>query len=484
MFSKPDHVFDRDREWAALSRFAASSSPDVRLGVVSGRRRQGKTYLLDALARQVGGFYFVATESTEVESLRRFGDALAAHTGGGRYRLDTWEEALERLFASVHEGVIVIDEFPYLTAATPSLPSLIQQALDPRGVARTGPRLILCGSAMSVMSRLLAGGAPLRGRASLDLVVRPLEYRLAADFWGITDPRLAVLVNAVVGGTPAYRREFAGGDAPRDLDDLDDWVVRTVLNPEVPLFREARYLLAEEGGIRDTAIYHAVLGAIATGHGTRGGIASEIGRKSTDIGHPLTVLEDMQLIAKESDAFRRGQSVYRIAEPLITFYEAVMRPEWTRLSRGDAAGAWRNSETRFLSQVVGPHFERLCREWAAAAPDEVFGGATGEVSAGTVADPAQRAQIEIDVAVLSTTSSRVLSLGECKWDKPMGMRHLQRLRRARDLLAVKGRDTSETVLACYGGAEFEPELRAAAEADPRVLLVDLDMLYARQATST
>jgi uncharacterized protein len=481
MLPKPDHIFDRDREWSALTRFATSSSPDVRLGVVSGRRRQGKTYLLDALARQLGGLYFVATEATEVESLRRFGEALAAHGGGGRYRLDTWEEALERLFATVDEGVIVIDEFPYLVKAAPSLPSLIQRALDPRGVARHGVRLVLCGSAMSVMSRLLAGGAPLRGRASLDLVVRPLEYRLAAEFWGITDPRLAVLVNAVVGGTPAYRRELVGGDAPRDIDDFSDWVIRTVLSPEVPLFREARYLLAEEGEIRDTAIYHAVLGAIASGHGTRGGIASDIGRKSPDIGHPLAVLEDMQMIAKESDVFRKGRSTYRIAEPLITFYEAVMRPEWTRLSRGDAVGAWRNSQTRFSAQVVGPHVEMLCREWAISAPDEVFGGPPGEVGSGIVADPAQRAQIQVDVAVLSPAVPgevrRVLSLGECKWDKPIGMRHIQRLRRARDLLAVKGWDTSETVLACYAGAEFEPELRAVAERDPRVLLVDLDMLY-------
>jgi uncharacterized protein len=126
-----------------------------------------------------------------------------------------------------------------------------------------------------------------------------LEYRLAAEFWGITDPRLAVLVNAVVGGTLAYRREFVGGDAPRDIDDFSDWVIRTVLSPEVPLFREVRYLLADEGEIRDTAIYHAVLGAIASGHGTRGGIASDIGRKSPDIGHPLAaVLEDMQLMMR------------------------------------------------------------------------------------------------------------------------------------------------------------------------------------------
>src|SRR5260370_40772043 len=43
----------------------------------------------------------------------------------------------------------------------------------------------------------------------------------------------------------------------------------------------------------------------------------------------------------------------------------------------------------------------------------------------------------------------------------MDLRHVERLRRARDLLAVKGFDTRETVLSCYSGAGFSPELQAA-----------------------
>jgi AAA+ ATPase superfamily predicted ATPase len=481
---KPRHVFDRDREWEGLVRFATSSSPDVRLGVVSGRRRQGKTYLLDALVDRVGGFFYAATEATEVEALARFGEALGDQSGGGRYAFASWDEALDRLFAAPTDGLIVIDEFPYLSKASPSLPSLLQRALDPRGAARrTGARLLLCGSAMSVMGGLLAGNAPLRGRASLELIVRPLDFRDAARFWGIDDPRLAVLVHAIVGGTPAYRRELVGGDAPSSIDDFDDWVLRTVLNPQGPLFREARYLLAEETDIRDTAGYHAVLGAIATGNNTRGGIAGHVGRKSPDIGHPLSVLEDTQLITRETDPFRKGKALYRIAEPLIGFYEAIMRREWTRLERGDARQAWRNSQASFLSQVVGPHFESLCRTWAAGADADVFGDLPGEVAAATITDPPNRTQIEVDVAVLAPEDPgrprRILSLGEAKWDKAMTPRHVDRLRRARDLLSVKGFDTTQTVLACYSGAGFDRDLRsAAAAADQRILLVDLATLYA------
>jgi hypothetical protein len=220
----------------------------------------------------------------------------------------------------VGEGVIVIDGFPYLMKASPALPSLIQRALGPRGYAQQSrARLLLSGSAMSVKGNLLSGSAPLRGRASLEMVIRPFGYRDAAQFWDISDPRLAVLVHSIVGGTPAYRREFVAGDSPAALADFDAWVLRTVLNPQLPLFREARYLLAEEADIRDTAIYHAVLGAIAAGNATRGGIASHIGRKSPDIGHPLAVLEDSQLITRETDPFRKGRSLYRITEPLTVF---------------------------------------------------------------------------------------------------------------------------------------------------------------------
>lgn len=237
--------------------------------------------------------------------------------GGGRYFFSNWDEAIERLYATISDGVIVIDEFPYLAKASPALPSLLQRALDPGGAARNSrTKLLLCGSAISVMGHLLDGNAPLRGRASLELVVKPMDYRTAAQFWGIdNDPHLAASVHAIVGGTPAYRHEFVDSDAPTSRSDFDNWVMRTALNPAAPLFREARYLLAEETEIREPTVYHAVLTAIAGGNTTRGAIAQYLGRPSTHIGQPLLVLEDCGLITKEADAFRKNKVYYRISEP-------------------------------------------------------------------------------------------------------------------------------------------------------------------------
>jgi uncharacterized protein len=481
MTAKPEHIFDRVREWAGLDAFAGNPYPGAMLGVVSGRRRQGKSFLLEALASATGGLYFPAVEETEAVSLRSFTSALVRQGIAVSRPLQTWDDAIPLLFSAVTGAprVVVIDEFPFLVKASPSLPSIIQRELGPGGSGqRSSVRLLLCGSAMSVMGGLLAGQAPLRGRASLELLVRPFEYRDAARFWGVDDPELAVPLHSVTGGTPAYRREFVAFDVPADRTDFDPWLRRTVLNPQSPLFREARYLLAEETEIRDPALYHSVLAAIADGNRTNGGIANFVGRKSAEITHPLNVLEDAALIAKEADLFRRGKWLYRVTEPLITFYEVVMRPEWFRLETGHADAVWRDQAPDFLSRVIGPHFASLCRSYVQQSGHHLFDRPIGDVGSGVVNDPANRTQMEIDVAVLAPPEPgrrrRILSLGEVKWGEVMSRHHAARLARARDLLSATY-DVSECTLACYSAAGFSADLRA--EAGPELRLVSLNDLY-------
>src|SRR3984957_8016793 len=480
---KPAHIFGRVAEWDGLISFVSDARLGATLGVVSGRRRQGKSYLLQALAAATGVIYFPALELTEALSLRLFADELVRFSRSPVPPFRDWADAIQYLFGLIGDRPVpvVLDEFPYLAKAAPALPSIIQRELGPGGSGQASrARLLLCGSAMSVMGGLLSGSAPLRGRAGLELIVHPFGYRDAARFWAITDPRLAVLVHSVVGGTPAYRRELGREDTPADVADFDAWVIRTVLNPQTPLFREARYLLAEETEIRDPSLYRSVLAAVAEGNNTSGGIASYIGRKSNEVAHPLRVLEDSRLLIKEPDLFRSGRARYRIAEPVVTFYQAIMSREWARLELGGGPAVWPGARARFLSQVTGPHFEAICRDYAIAADPAVFGGPPGEVGSGVVSDSANRTQIEIDVAVLAPAEHgrprKVLSLGEVKWDRVMDLHHVERLRRARDLLAVKGFDTQHAVLACYSGAGFDRELQAAQRSDIR--LVGLDQLYA------
>ncbi|GAA1692677.1 ATP-binding protein [Glycomyces endophyticus] len=479
---KPSSLFARDSEWRALVRFVNSPEPDLTLGIVSGRRRQGKTFLLQSLTRATGGFYFAAEEATEAESLAQLGTALAAYLRTpGTFAFTSWKDAFDQVLEHCRGRTVVIDEFPYLLSASPSLASVIQHQVDSREQpwndgGRT--RLVLCGSAMSVMGGLLHGNAPLRGRASLELVVKPFDYRTAARFWDADDTRLAMLLHSVTGGTPAYRTRFVGHRAPESLEGFDRWVVERVLDKESPLYREGRYLIASEGGVRSASLYHAVLGAIAAGRHTRSGIAEHCGRQASDLTHALSVLEDCDLIRIEPDAFKANRHLFRIGEPLILFYEAVMRPAWSRLELGQAEAVWRDSAPTFASRVMGPHFELLCRAYAATT--DRFGAYPAEVSSGTLTDKATKSPIEVDVVAVTAPEAnrpkRVLCVGEAKWGTRMDMHHLARLGRVRDLLAARY-DVSGTALACFSAAGFSDDLTAAAANDARVHLIGPDDLY-------
>ena len=86
---------------------------------------------------------------------------------------------------------LIIDEFPYLVKASPALPSLLRREIDSRGPSQgsgSHARVLLCGSAMSVMGGLLADNVPLRGRACVEMVIKPFGYRDAAWFWASPIP--------------------------------------------------------------------------------------------------------------------------------------------------------------------------------------------------------------------------------------------------------------------------------------------------------
>jgi hypothetical protein len=214
-------------------------------------------------------------------------------------------------------------------------------------------------------------------------------------------------------------------------------------------------------------------------------MASYLERKATDIAHPINVLEDAGLLHRDADIFRDNRPTYRIAEPLIAFYHAIMRPVWDQLERpGNAARVWQASRRRFASQVLGPHFEQVCRDWVLhhADPDQ-FGGLPARVGHGVVHDTKARAGHEVDVAAIGIADGAkapLLAVGEAKWNDIMGIAHLERLRHIRDLTAQAGRyDTTSTKLLCFSGAGFNDKLRAAADASPDIQLIDLAKLYGR-----
>ena len=485
--TKPDVVFDRDREWRDLAEFTTAPGDEVRLGILYGRRRQGKSFLLRAAVQATEGLYHLALEEERAPALHRFGRLVARRLGvNGAISFTDWEEALRaalRLPSPRGPLVLVLDEFPYLLRHSPELPSVLQALYDEsRAVVGPAVRIVLCGSAMSIMSQLLAGTRALRGRARLDLPLAPFDYRQARRYWGIEDLDVAFMLHALLGGTPGYR-DLVQEQPPESLDQLGAWLGRTVLNPSYALFREANYLLTEEPGVTDRGLYHSTLGAISRGSSTPSKVAAVLGRDEGGTRHVLSMLERARLIERDEDVLRRRRPVLRIADPLLRIDQLVIRPNLAALEQREAERVWASVTDTLATQVEGPHFERLAREWTARfASAETLGGHPTAVGITTVNDASARTRAELDVVALDTLGPgppRALALGEAKGGRTRRtVADLHRLERARDLLRASARaDVEAARLLLFSRAGFEPGLAAAAAERDDVVLVDLRRLY-------
>ena len=484
--TKPARLHDRDRPWATLSDFATSDTPGAQLALVYGRRRQGKTLLLDLLAQATGGFLFTGLPQAGPLNLRRLARAYAAYVDGPTPAFTDWEQAIDHLLRLGERGdgptLIVLDEFPYLIESEPALPSILQIALEPLGRARTRSRarLVLCGSALHVMRSLLAGAAPLRGRADYEVMVHPFGFRDAARFWSIDhDPELAFRGHALLGGTPAYRSMT--GDAPADLDEFDTWVVRGPLNSDRAVYREGAVLLHEEPSLSDIGLYSAVLSTIAQGACRQGEIAGVLGRTTNALAHPLAVLEHTQLIDRVDDAFRQRRPVYRIAEPVLRLHQLLIAPNEADLVGGAALRVWHDHADTVRSKIYGPHFEDLARQWCLWHADPAtLGDRPSQVQPATLACAQHRQGHELDLVVSRKRPGQptaVLAIGEAKSTAAaVGARELDRLEHLRDLIPPDRIDAPPRLL-LFSRNGFTTDLHTTATTRPDVDLIDLTRLY-------
>jgi uncharacterized protein len=486
---QPADLHDRDVEWADLAAFAGGDGP-IRIGIVYGRRRQGKSWLLRRLVRSAGGVYTMALQHDRASALGRFATALAEVSAlpGVRFELADWEEALRTartVLAGIGQRILVLDEFPYLLEHSPELPSVLQAFHDEVRDSGGAPlRVLLCGSAISIMEELLSGTSPLRGRTHLEIRLQPFDFRTAAGFWRAAHPGIAFLVHAVLGGTPGYR-DLADVRLPDDEAGFGKWLSQTVLNPASALFTEADYLLREDPRIQARAPYYAILDAVSRGASTPTAIGAAIQRDRTALSHPLGVLTTAGFLVAAADIRKQRGSSIRIADPVVRFHHLITRPRLSQFEERHFDAAWDAAGPTFRSGILGPHFEQLAREWvrlfAAAA---TLGGPAGAVGFTLVPDRQHGKTREVDVVVLAAgersgrRDSRILALGEAKnSDAPRSLADLHRLERVRALLLADGADCAGARLLLFGRSGFDARLSAEAAARHDVELVDLDRIY-------
>ena len=461
--------------------------------MVYGRRRQGKSYLLRRLADAVGGLYHLATEQAEAVSLRRFGDSVTAWAGlpAGAFGFSDWERALRATMEllSARTGLLVLDEFPYLSQETPGLPSIVQSLYDEFGPGAGSfsaqVRLVLCGSAISVMGDLLSGTKALRGRAALELRVKPFSYRDARTFWGIENLATAFAHGAIIGGTPGYRELAPEPTVPESPARLGAWLARNVLRPSAPLFDEAPRVVHEDPRIRDTAAYSSVLAAVAAGESSPTKIGGILGRPATSLTHQLDTLALAGFIDRRQDLLLDRRPVVTVADPMVRFHQLVIEPYLADLEAGRALEVWTEAAHTVESKICGPHFEALAGEWVARYASVESGISVGAVGQTFIACREHKTSHEIDVVALArgarprTTGAPIAFAGEAKHrDRRPGLGELRALQHRRDLLTAAGHDARSAVLGIFSASGFTEELESEAAASRGgILLVSLEMLY-------
>lgn len=411
---------DREAELALLSDHLGRAGAG--LFVLYGRRRIGKTELLRrALEGRPRAAYHVGTRSTPVEELRRLSATLARDWEQpflATQALTSHEALLAFLESLRGPHILILDEFPTLVEGEPSLPGLLQAAWD-RSLSRSDLRIVVCGSSVSMMeSTFLSPRAPLFGRHTGQLRLGPLPPQaLGRAFPG--PPERIVELAALFGGVPGYLQRL-----DPDLDPLEN-VRRHVLARGEPLYEEVPFLLREE--LREPRVYAAILAAVAGGARKFGEISSRVGLDRANLTRYLAVLDDLGLVEREvpvteprPDRSRKG--LYRVADPFVATWFALVHPFRNMLETGGVDRAWPQVQerlARWIPLAVEPVVRDLFRRVRAdLIPFDV-------AYAGRYWDP----DAEFDAVFLDEERRRAFVL-EIKWTQdPVGIGTLDELRR-------------------------------------------------------
>ena len=454
------------------------------LGLMYGRRRIGKSTALVERTYVRGGFYFEAIRVETAVQLDRLARALSEHLNlPGRLTFADWEEAVGALLALGDDRPIpvVLDEIGHILEADPSFESVLASAFGPG--ARRGKhgqvRMVLCGSAIAMMRALSAGEAPLRGRASMELVVQADDFREAAQRLPATcDLATATRVFAVIGGVVGYATDMVGFDLPLSAPDFDRWVTDRVLAQGATLHSEATTLLAEDPTFagRGSLLFNSILGAIANGAITAGAIAKILKKSVANIAPGLNRLVDAGFVVRHEDPIRRQRPTYELVDPFLQFHYAVLEPHGALLRDRDPGDSW-NTRLRevFNSKVRGPVFEEQARTWVRRFADPSTLSVRDHVGPSSVNVDGTGRQVDIVVTAAGDEPSEraITAIGEAKSGEGLTTAHLQRLERIR---AALGERATGSKLLLFGPSVDGP-LQREAESRADVELIDLERLY-------
>lgn len=407
----------REKELETLSRLA--DDDEFRMIVVYGRRRIGKTRLLLEFGKTRRTLSFTAEEASDQTNLRNFSTAVRQFFGDP----DTWgvfpgwEGAFDYIAQKASEDrehpiLIVFDEFPYAAEAQPSLPSILQVAIDHKFL-KTNATLVLCGSNEGFMERHVLGAkSPLYGRRDAQIHLKPFDIFDAKKLMPANATwEEQVNYYAAYGGTPYYLSRL------RNELDFEENTRLLMFRPDGLLYEEPMMLMRQE--LREPAIYISILDEIARGNNRVSLIADALRMSVTSLPFYLSRLKSLGLIdnpAPFGEGMTSKKARWTIADPFFAYWFGCVAPSKQLIETGHGEKASRHGTSGEVFQTyVGQQYETICQQWLLRQYDKGnlpfdplrFGKWWGN-------DPSARQQTDIDIVMDNVPNKRLL-IGECKW---------------------------------------------------------------------
>lgn len=399
----------RAQELNTLNRLYASDK--FEFAVIYGRRRVGKTALMNEFIGEKKVIYFTGVESNAKQNLENFSQSIIECNTGipASTSFASFQAALEYVFhlAEKERIILAIDEYPYVARSSKSLSSTLQLLID-KNKDTSKLMLILCGSSMSYMEdHVLAYKAPLYGRCTAQMKIQPFSFEETCQYLsGMSDDDKA-LMYGIVGGTPQYLLQV------NSKLSVEDNIKNIYLNPTSFLFEEPINLLKQE--VREPAIYTAIITAIATGSSRMSEISSKVGEDTNVCATYLKNLVALGIVRKETPYGEKAsrKSIYSIEDHMFRFWYRFVLENNSLIARGATDVAY-NRIKPYLTDYMGKVFEDICTQylWKLLLTDR------SPVQVSSLGrwwgnDPRTRSQTEIDI--MGEQDKDTALFGECKW---------------------------------------------------------------------
>ena len=337
-----------------------SQSGKAELVVLYGRRRVGKTFLLENTFPDA---LFLTADLAETPVLiGRFSEPLKNRLNlPAGIEVSNWDDffsLLERSLTEKSTRLVVWDEFQYIPQRDPSFLSVFQRWWD-TVFSRMPVLFVLCGSMIGMMERIaLLEKSPLYGRRTGQYHLQPLEFSATIPFLKEMSLIDRVLTWSVTGGVPLYLKQFSG------YSQFKDALLEKVLSPGEFLVEEGRSLVLEEFK-KDPTTFFAILQTIASGRTRAAEVAQLSGVPHQNLPVYLRKLLNLGLVKKEhpfSLGTPKKTPLYFIDDEYLRFYFRFL------MNAKDLI--YRERGRELLAEILGKMslhtsmtFEKICRSW-------------------------------------------------------------------------------------------------------------------------